>query len=88
MPERTCVACRRKGASESLIRLNAVNGDLLVAGRTSLGRSAYVCPSDECIRKGVVGTRLSRAFRTSVTESQAEEMRKKLECRRERSQTA
>lgn len=88
MPERTCVACRKKGTSESLIRLSFIEGRLQLAGKSSQGRSAYFCPVDECIKKGITVGRLSRAFRTSVNESDAEEMRKKLECRPERSQKA
>ncbi|MBN1336628.1 MAG: YlxR family protein [Deltaproteobacteria bacterium] len=66
--ERTCVACRRTGEPDDLVRLVAHEGRAVpdLAGRLP-GRGAWVCPTVACVqvleRRGSL---LTRALRTPV----------------------
>jgi predicted RNA-binding protein YlxR (DUF448 family) len=64
MPERTCVACRRRAPQAQLLRLRAVAGGP-AAGRGP-GRGAYVCRDRRCLRRAVDRAALARALRVSV----------------------
>jgi len=51
IPERTCVACRRKGKKESFFRMSkSENGELTPdTADKSVGRGFYICKTDSCI---------------------------------------
>jgi hypothetical protein len=75
-PERTCVACRRAGGKDALLRLaRTPDGGIVPDWRGSLGgRGAHVCPTRTCIAAAVSGRALERAFRASVRYPDAEEL--------------
>ncbi|MFC4639336.1 YlxR family protein [Deinococcus hohokamensis] len=59
VPERSCVACRRKRPQGEFVRLSRVEGQWQVGGKPRTGRGAYVCAdSPECWQD----KRLRRAF--------------------------
>lgn len=47
------------------------------------GRSAYVCPCEECIDRGVRRKNLERAFRQKVEEGELQVVREDLNCKLE-----
>jgi len=64
MPERSCVACRIKGAKGELLRIaEGPEGPVLDYLEKLPGRGAYVCPRAACITKALDPGVLSRAFK-------------------------
>ena len=64
-PERTCIGCRQARPKAALVRLvRGADGRVRVDrdGRAS-GRGAYVCPTAECMGKGLQAGRLGHAFK-------------------------
>ena len=76
IPQRTCVACRKVKAKRELIRL-VRNADGSVGVDTSAkkaGRGAYLCRTWECWEIGLKGGRLAHSLRTSLTQSNREQL--------------
>lgn len=77
-PIRTCAGCRERQPQALLVRLNLIDGKviLLKRGRISLGRSVYLCPRDGCFnlaaKRGRLDFKRSKTDRVSVSLSQAE----------------
>ena len=69
-PERTCIACRKKGKKGELIRMADSPVGVIIDYTEKLpGRGAYVCPEKECIDKFLKpggGVALSRALKRNV----------------------
>jgi hypothetical protein len=64
VPMRTCIACRAVKPKQELVRLiSSTEGSIEIdtTGKKP-GRGAYLCPNDECWRRGV--KRLSHALAT------------------------
>lgn len=81
-PQRTCIACRRKGDQNSFLRVSrAIGGRALLLGQGVLGRSAYLCPSESCIESGLMKGRLERALKGAVTQEERERLKDELLCK-------
>lgn len=66
-PERTCIGCRRVLKKEEVVRIIAGPAGVVIDYREKLtGRAAYVCPTQECIKKALAKEPLARALRTKV----------------------
>ena len=68
-PVRTCVGCRRRAASDELVRFNARDGQIVFALSSSTGRGAWLCPEPECLDSAVRRRGFDRAFRARVSVS-------------------
>jgi predicted RNA-binding protein YlxR (DUF448 family) len=67
VPERSCIACREKGAKRELIRLVSRAGVVEIDHKgKEAGRGAYLCPLRECWDIGLKGNRLEHALRTEL----------------------
>ncbi|MBT3350596.1 MAG: YlxR family protein [Nitrospinaceae bacterium] len=68
MPERTCIACRKKEPPEKLFRMVAgPGGDVYVELDSRLpGRGAYCCFNAGCFDLALEAGRLKRALRSEV----------------------
>jgi predicted RNA-binding protein YlxR (DUF448 family) len=69
IPERSCVACRRKLPKRELVRivrtpLGAVKVD---HNGKEAGRGAYLCRSSECWQRGIAKGALERSLKTSIS---------------------
>ncbi|AIZ45472.1 hypothetical protein QR90_10815 [Deinococcus radiopugnans] len=65
VPERTCVACRRKRPQQDFLRVTRVDGRWAVRAGNRVGRGAYVCAdTPECWQE----KRLRRGFRAQAAE--------------------
>lgn len=55
IPERTCISCSKKGPKGSFLRVVRLkDGSVVVSTDPKIyGRSAYVCPSVDCIERSV-----------------------------------
>lgn len=61
---RTCLGCRQRAATTSLLRLAALNGELVVDHSATLpGRGAWVHPSIECVDTAFTRKAFGRALR-------------------------
>ena len=70
IPQRKCVACGRRAAQASLLRLAVDPRGLVVPDprRRLPGRGAYVCGEGECLRKLVRDPRRGRLFHRPLAE--------------------
>jgi uncharacterized protein len=67
MPERSCIACRKKGEKGELIKLiNGPQGIVIDYLEKLPGRGAYVCGEPACIDKALGSGQLSKALREKV----------------------
>ncbi len=75
-PERTCIACRKKGNKEQFFKvvLNK-SGEVLIESKTKLeGRGAYICKNEECLALGKKNRALSRVFKKPISNEIYEEL--------------
>ena len=82
-PERTCIACRRKAAQGDFYRIakNKAGVLSLIPTGPSFSRSAYVCPTDECIERAFTKERLSHALRFRVSTDERNALFNELQCK-------
>ena len=68
VPMRQCVGCSEmKGKKEMMRILKTVEGDIVldVTGKKN-GRGAYLCKSDECLKKARKNRGIERSFKMSI----------------------
>ena len=80
IPMRMCTACREMKPKKELIRVvktpeNEIKLDL--TGKLN-GRGAYICKSEECLKKAQKSGALSRAFSLEVSSEIYEKLAKEL----------
>jgi hypothetical protein len=70
IPQRTCIACRRTDSKRQLVRVVRTTDLGVIVDPTGkiAGRGAYLCKVRECWDKGLKGSLLNRALKTTVTE--------------------
>jgi len=68
IPQRQCVGCREMKNKKELIRVvRSPEGDIsLDFNGKKPGRGAYVCPSEECLKKARKSKALERAFDMAI----------------------
>lgn len=64
---RRCISCREVKTKESLWRVIRVYPSAEVKLDKGMGRSAYVCPQETCLRTAEEKNRLAKALKTSVS---------------------
>lgn len=76
LPERTCIACRKKG--DKLLFIKVVlnkNGEASIERDAKLdGRGAYICKNIECASLCKKNRALNRVFKKNINESVYEEL--------------
>ena len=75
-PERTCIACRKKGDKSLFVKvvLNK-NGDAKIESGAKLeGRGAYVCKTAECVSACKKTKALNRVFKQNISDEVYEEL--------------
>ena len=78
-PERTCIACRKKGVKSDFIKIVFnKNGNISIEEEKKLeGRGAYICNTLECIQKCLKTRALNRTFKTAISQEFYEELMQK-----------
>lgn len=79
-PERQCIGCRESKGKKDLIRVvKTPEGDILFdrTGRKN-GRGAYICDSEECLKKARRVNALSRSFKMNVPDEIYDELERQL----------
>lgn len=89
LPQRSCIACRRKGDQASFFRIARLrSGELgVVDFGPPYGRSGYLCRTDVCVRNGLAKDRLPRAIKISVSPEQREALLNELICKLKKKNT-
>ena len=83
IPQRQCVGCRTMRDKKDLIRVvHSADGavSLDFSGRLP-GRGAYLCESEECLKKARKAKALERAFSAEIPDGVYEALAKELEVR-------
>ncbi len=79
-PERQCIGCRESKEKKELIRIvKTPEGEIQLdcTGRLN-GRGAYLCDSEECLKKARRSNALSRSFKMAVPEEVYDELERQL----------
>lgn len=77
VPQRTCVACRRKDAKRDYVRLvRTPEGTVEVdpTGKRN-GRGAYLCPKRSCWYAALDTRAIEQALRVDLSESNRDQLR-------------
>ncbi|WP_320673936.1 YlxR family protein [Prochlorococcus sp. MIT 1341] len=74
---RRCVACRKLLDRQQLLRVIRDHQDGVVLTK-GMGRSAYLCPCEDCLEEARRRKRLQKALRCQVPESVFEVLQKRL----------
>ena len=79
-PQRQCVGCRESKDKKDLIRVVKTPEGNIVLDRTGRqnGRGAYLCDSEECLKKARKSNSFSRSFRMNIAEEIYEELERQL----------
>ena len=70
VPVRRCVGCQEMKNKKEMIRvIRTKEGEFLLdATGKKNGRGAYICPTEECLKKAVRNKGLERSFKKSILE--------------------
>ncbi len=71
---RRCVSCRKIGLKEEFWRIVRVSPSGQVQLNKGMGRSAYICPSVDCLGVAQKKNRLGRALRSPVSDEIYQEL--------------
>ncbi len=74
---RRCVACRKLLNRDQLLKVTRDYQDGVVLDG-GMGRSAYLCPNEECLEESCRRKRLQKALRCQVPKSVVEMLQKRL----------
>ena len=77
LPQRTCIGCNTKKNKNELIRIVRSKEGNISIDRTGKadGRGAYICDSEECLKKAIKSKRLDRIFETKISDEIYENLR-------------
>ena len=81
IPQRQCIGCgEMKGKKEMIRVIKTAEGEILLdaTGRKN-GRGAYLCPSEECLKKAIKNKGLDRSFKMAIPKEVYESLEKQME---------
>ena len=80
VPVRRCVGCQEmKGKKEMIRVIRTKEGQFLLdATGKKNGRGAYICSSEECLKKAVLNKGLERSFKQSIPAEVYEALEKEM----------
>jgi uncharacterized protein len=53
----------------------------LLEGRVLMGRSAYICPNENCVKEALKKDRLARALKKQIAQDELVRLKEELECK-------
>jgi len=77
VPERTCIGCGNTRPKNELIRIvrdNENNVFVDLTGKKN-GRGAYICQSEDCLKKAIKSNRLAKMFEIDINQKIYEDLR-------------
>ena len=80
VPVRRCVGCQEMKNKKEMIRvIRTKEGEFLLdATGKKNGRGAYICPTEECLKKAVRNKGLERSFKQSIPAEVYEALEKEM----------
>ena len=63
---RRCLSCRRIAPKAEFVRIVRVHPSRTIQLDQGMGRSAYVCPSESCLKTAQHKNRLGRALKAKI----------------------
>jgi len=63
---RRCISCRQVKPKQELLRVVRVYPSRAIQLENGMGRSAYLCPREDCLRMAQKKNRLGRALKATV----------------------
>ncbi|MEM9771633.1 MAG: YlxR family protein [Cyanobacteria bacterium P01_D01_bin.73] len=63
---RRCISCRRTAHRSEFWRVVRCHGDRRIQLDSGMGRSAYICPTEECLQIAQRKKRLERSLRSAI----------------------
>ena len=81
IPQRQCIGCgEMKGKKEMIRVIKTAEGEILLdaTGRKN-GRGAYLCPSEECLKKAIKNKGLERSFKMAIPKEVYESLEKEMD---------
>jgi len=81
VPMRRCIGCQTVKEKQGLIRLVSDKQGVIHADPRGVmpGRGAYLCPTQECLKKALKSRALERTFKQKVTPENLDELTGDLE---------
>lgn len=80
-PQRQCIGCgEMKNKKEMMRVLKTPEGEFVLdaTGRKN-GRGAYLCRSEECLKKAIKGKGLERSFKMAIPQMVYQNLEKEME---------
>ncbi|TDA68922.1 MAG: YlxR family protein [Clostridia bacterium] len=81
IPQRMCIGCRARKEKQELVRVVRSPdeaGIFVDLGGKKPGRGAYLCPSQECLKRAIKSRALERALKVPVSDELIEDLRRQL----------
>ncbi len=76
---RRCVSCRRLAHRSEFLRVVRCHGDRTVQLDEGMGRSAYLCPTEACLKTAQQKKRLARSLRTAIDPAIYDRLRQRIQ---------
>ncbi|QDZ40974.1 YlxR family protein [Euhalothece natronophila Z-M001] len=75
---RRCISCRRVAPKEEFLRVVRTHPSRTVKLNQGMGRSAYICPCENCLKTAQHKNRLGRALKAQIPEEIYEQLWEKV----------
>ncbi|PSF38984.1 DUF448 domain-containing protein [Aphanothece hegewaldii CCALA 016] len=75
---RRCISCHKIAPKTSFWRIVRVYPSGQVQLDQGMGRSAYLCPTDSCLKNALSKNRLGRALRSPIPQDLVQTLRERL----------
>ena len=80
IPTRKCIGCGEQKPNRDLVRIvRSKEGDISMdmTGKKN-GRGAYICRSEDCLKKAIRSKGLERSFKMAIPEEIYEQLKKEM----------
>lgn len=80
IPQRQCIGCREMKNKKDMLRIlkTSENEIMIDATGKKNGRGAYICHSEECLKKAVTSKGLERSFKMAISQDVYDSLEKEL----------
>lgn len=75
---RRCMSCRQLAPKTALLKVVRVHPSKAIQLERGMGRSAYICPQEICIRQAFSKQRLARSLRVKIPQSISQSLEERL----------
>ena len=75
---RRCISCRQVKPKKDFLRVVRTHPDHQILVNSGMGRSAYICPEQECLTIAKKQKKLSRALKMNICNSIYEKLQQEI----------